>query len=68
VGIVSVSKLGQQRIYELNFDRLRPVYDWVKDFEQHWERQIDRIRRRAERRAQALSNTTGQTARKKGTS
>ena len=37
VGLVSVEKQGQQRIYELNLDQLRPVYDWVKTFEQHWE-------------------------------
>ena len=50
VGIVSVSKHGQQRVYALNHDQLRPVYDWVKTFEQHWEHQLDRIRARAERR------------------
>src|SRR5580658_8037207 len=46
VGIVSVSKQGQSRIYQLNLDQLRPVYDWVKLFERHWERQLDRIRER----------------------
>src|SRR5579862_9305335 len=44
VGIVSVSKEGQRRLYELNHDQLRPVYDWIKTFERHWERQLDRIR------------------------
>src|SRR5271168_4501706 len=42
VGIVSVSKQGQHRVYELNHDQLRPVYDWVKAVEQHWDRQLDR--------------------------
>jgi len=51
VGLVSVSKEGQQRVYSLNADRLRPVHDWVKAFERHWERQLDRIRARAEQRA-----------------
>jgi DNA-binding transcriptional ArsR family regulator len=50
-GLVTVCKQGQSRVYELNFDRLRPVYDWVKSFERHWEQQLDRIRKRAERRA-----------------
>ncbi len=68
VGIVSVSQQGQQRMYELNLDQLRPVYDWVKSFEQHWERQLDRIRQRAEQRASALSNTPKRATRKKGTS
>jgi DNA-binding transcriptional ArsR family regulator len=56
VGLVSVSKQGQSR-----------VYDWVKTFERHWEHQLDRIRQRAERRALELSKTPGPTTRKKGT-
>ena len=67
VGIVSVSKEGQHRVYELNFDQLRPVYDWVKTFERHWEHQLDRIRARAERRALAASTAAGRPTRKKGT-
>lgn len=67
VGIVSVSKQGQSRIYQLNLDQLRPVYDWVKLFERHWERQLDRIRERAERRAVELSDTSGRATPKKGT-
>jgi DNA-binding transcriptional ArsR family regulator len=67
VGLVSVSRQGQSRVYELNFEQLRPVYDWVKTFERHWEHQIDRIRERAERKALALSNPPGQSTRKKGT-
>ncbi len=68
VGLVSVSKQGQHRVYELNVDQLRPVYDWVKSFEQHWERQLDRIKVRAERRAQNLASTAERSTRKKGTS
>jgi DNA-binding transcriptional ArsR family regulator len=66
-GIVSVSKHGQQRLYALNHDQLRPVYDWVKTFEQHWDRQLNRIQERAERRALAQANTSGRATRKKGT-
>ena len=68
VGIVSVSKQGQRRVYALNHDQLRPVYDWIKTFEKHWERQLDRIQARAERRAQNLSTATGRSTHKKGTS
>jgi DNA-binding transcriptional ArsR family regulator len=67
VGIVSVTKEGQHRMYVVNFDRLRPVYDWVKTFERHWERQLDRIKARAEERAQALASTPAKAPRKKGT-
>jgi len=67
VGIVGVTKQGQQRVYALNVDQLRPIYDWVKSFEQHWGRQLDRIRDRAERRARELSPPPGQSTPKKGT-
>jgi DNA-binding transcriptional ArsR family regulator len=51
VGIVSVKKLGKSRVYDLNLDQLRTIQDWVQTLEKHWERQLDRIRARAEERA-----------------
>lgn len=51
VGIVSVSKHGQQRLYRLNAQELKPVHDWVKMFERFWSDQLHRIKDRAERRA-----------------
>jgi DNA-binding transcriptional ArsR family regulator len=68
VGIVSVRKQGQQRVYELNLDQVRPVYDWVKKFEAHWGHQLDRIRERAERRARAGSETSKSATKSKGES
>jgi DNA-binding transcriptional ArsR family regulator len=67
-GLVSVTRQGQHRLYELNHDQLRPVYDWVKAFERQWERQLDRIRARAERRALELPSTPRRPTRTKGTS
>jgi DNA-binding transcriptional ArsR family regulator len=67
VGIVSVSKHGQQRVYDLNPNQLRPFTDWVKALEGHWERQLDRIRARAERRAAEQSKTQSRTTDTKGT-
>lgn len=71
VGVVAVSKQGQQRLYELNFERLKPVHDWVKAFERHWDHQLDRIRAKAERRAAQLAASNAakpiETSRKKGT-
>src|SRR6202012_4733137 len=46
VGVGSVVKLGQQRVYELNVEPIRSVYDWAKTFERHWDQQLDRIRAR----------------------
>ncbi len=51
VGLVSVSKKGQQRLYELNAEQLKAVHDWVKTFERFWTHQVDRIKERAERKA-----------------
>jgi DNA-binding transcriptional ArsR family regulator len=68
VGLVTVSKQGQRRMYAVNHDQLRPVYDWIKVFERHWERQLDRIRERAERRAQELTKSTASKTTKRGTS
>ena len=56
VRIVSMRKQGKNRIYDLNLDELQPVRDWVKSLEQHWDRQLNRIRRRAEERATASAN------------
>src|SRR5262245_44720617 len=64
VGLVSVSKEGQQRVYSLNADRLRPVHDWVSRFERHWERQLDRVRARAEQRAADLARSKTPSTRK----
>lgn len=49
VGLVSVVRKGRRRVYSLNADELRPVFDWVKQYEKFWEHQLDRIKARAER-------------------
>jgi DNA-binding transcriptional ArsR family regulator len=51
VGLVRVTKRGQQRLYELNAEELKPVYDWTKTFERFWTRHLDNIKARAERLA-----------------
>jgi hypothetical protein len=47
-----VSKQGKQRLYKLQAEKLKTVHDWVKPFEELWDHQLDRIKQRAERRAQ----------------
>lgn len=49
VGLVSVVRKGKRRMYRLNAEELRPVYEWVKTFERFWEHQLLRIKDRAER-------------------
>jgi DNA-binding transcriptional ArsR family regulator len=51
VGLVTVRGSGQQRLYKLNADRLKAIYDWVRTFEPFWDHQLDRIKQRAERTA-----------------
>ncbi|MDT7814668.1 MAG: hypothetical protein QOH35_3912 [Acidobacteriaceae bacterium] len=48
VGLVSVSKRGQLRLYRLNAKELKPVYDWVKIYERYWTHQLGQIKQRAE--------------------
>jgi DNA-binding transcriptional ArsR family regulator len=51
VGVVSVVKRGQHRMYRLNAAELKPVHDWVKTFERYWTHQLGQIKERAERKA-----------------
>jgi DNA-binding transcriptional ArsR family regulator len=50
VGVVTVSKRGQLRMYRLNAKELKPVHDWVKVYERFWMQQLDRIKIRAEQK------------------
>ena len=50
VGVVTVSKRGQLRMYRLNAKELKPVHDWVKTYERYWAHQLDRIKVRAEQK------------------
>lgn len=51
VGIVSVTKRGQLRLYRLEPKQLKPIHDWVKQYERFWTHHLDRIKERAERKA-----------------
>ena len=48
VGLVSMSKRGQLRLYRLNAKELKPVHDWVKVYERYWMQQLGQIKRLAE--------------------
>jgi DNA-binding transcriptional ArsR family regulator len=36
VGVVHVRGEGRQRLYRLNGHALKPIHDWVKDYERSW--------------------------------
>jgi DNA-binding transcriptional ArsR family regulator len=43
VGLVDVREDGRQRMYRLNGGPLKPVHDWVKEYEQLWTARFDRM-------------------------
>ena len=56
VGLVSVEKHGQSRVYQLNAQEIKAVYDWTRTFERFWTHHLDRIKQRAEARARATGH------------
>ena len=51
VGLVAVHKAGQRRLYRLNPQELKPVHDWIQNFERFWTDQLASIKEAAERKA-----------------
>ena len=43
VGLVGVRDEGRQRIYRLNGQPLKPIHDWVKNYEKAWSERFDRL-------------------------
>src|SRR5450755_2528925 len=55
VGLVGVHKAGRRRVYRLNPQELKPVHDWMQNFERFWTRHLDSIKEAAEKKAQGLA-------------
>jgi DNA-binding transcriptional ArsR family regulator len=43
VGLVTVRDEGRQRKYRLNGAPLKPIYDWVRTYEQSWTARFERL-------------------------
>ena len=43
VGLVSERRAGRQRMYRVNAERLKPIFDWVSPFEQFWIDRFDQL-------------------------
>src|SRR5262245_12354920 len=43
VGAVEVKSEGRQRLYRLNGEALKPIHDWVKEYERTWTAQFERL-------------------------
>jgi DNA-binding transcriptional ArsR family regulator len=43
VGAVDVREDGRQRLYRLNSQALKPIHDWVKDYERLWSDRFEQL-------------------------
>jgi DNA-binding transcriptional ArsR family regulator len=43
VGAVDVRDAGRQRLYRLNGHALKPIHDWVKNYERTWSERFDAL-------------------------
>jgi DNA-binding transcriptional ArsR family regulator len=43
VGAVDVRDQGRQRLYRLNGHALKPIHDWVKNYERSWTERFDQL-------------------------
>ena len=43
VGLVSEKKEGRYRVYKVNAAQLRPIKEWVIQFERYWEDSLDQL-------------------------
>ena len=43
VGVVDVRDEGRQRLYRLNGRALKPIHDWVSNYERLWSERFDQL-------------------------
>ena len=43
VGLVKERRVGRQRLYRVDAERLKPVFEWVSPFEKYWSDRFDRL-------------------------
>lgn len=43
VGLVRSRSVGRQRLYRLDPLALKPIHDWVQEYEQMWNERLDRL-------------------------
>ena len=43
VGAVQVRDEGRQRLYRLNGHALKPIHDWVKNYERSWSERFEQL-------------------------
>jgi DNA-binding transcriptional ArsR family regulator len=48
VGLVDARRDGRQMFYRTNAAAIRPLHEWTGTFERYWQRQLIRVKERAE--------------------
>lgn len=48
VGLVAVRRDGRQKLYRTNAEAIKPLHEWAATFERYWQRQLVRVKERAE--------------------
>jgi DNA-binding transcriptional ArsR family regulator len=43
VGLVDRRDVGRQRMYRIDGHPLKPIHDWVKNYERSWSERFDRL-------------------------
>ena len=43
VGLVEERRAGRQRLYRVNAERLKPIFDWVTPFEKYWIERFEQL-------------------------
>ena len=43
VGLVRERREGRQRLYRVNVEQLKQIYDWVSPFERYWSESYERL-------------------------
>lgn len=56
VGLVSERRDGRRRLYQVNGEKLKTIYDWARMFERFWAHQLLRIKEQAERKHKEQTN------------
>jgi DNA-binding transcriptional ArsR family regulator len=43
VDLVSERRVGRQRLYRVNAEQLKPIFDWVAPFQRFWSERYERL-------------------------
>ena len=54
VGLVHARRDGRQMFYRTNAAAIRPLHEWAGTFERYWQRQLMRVKERAEEESGAV--------------